>query len=72
VGGLDADYRPGQRSLIDKVEERISAVDKDIVGSQVSMIDLTAGPIDYLDIGGDGPTVVLLHGVLMKHVSGTT
>jgi hypothetical protein len=54
------------------VEERISAVDKDIVGSQVSMIDLTAGPIDYLDIGGDGPTVVLLHGVLMKHVSGTT
>jgi pimeloyl-ACP methyl ester carboxylesterase len=42
-------------------------VDKDVVGSQVRVIDLTAGPIDYLDTGGDGPTVVLLHGVLMNH-----
>jgi pimeloyl-ACP methyl ester carboxylesterase len=32
-----------------------------------SMIDLSAGPIDYIDTGGDGPTVVLLHGVLMNH-----
>lgn len=31
------------------------------------MIDLSAGQIDYLDTGGDGPTVVLLHGVLMNH-----
>ena len=31
------------------------------------MIDLSAGQIDYLDTGGDGPTVVLLHGVLMHH-----
>jgi pimeloyl-ACP methyl ester carboxylesterase len=30
-------------------------------------IDLSAGPIDYLDTGGEGPTVVLLHGVLMNH-----
>jgi pimeloyl-ACP methyl ester carboxylesterase len=30
-------------------------------------IDLSAGPIDYLDTGGDGPTVVLLHGVLMNN-----
>jgi pimeloyl-ACP methyl ester carboxylesterase len=30
-------------------------------------IDLSAGPIDYLDTGDDGPTVVLLHGVLMNH-----
>ena len=30
-------------------------------------IELSAGPIDYLDTGGDGPTVVLLHGVLMNH-----
>ena len=28
-------------------------------------IDLSAGTIDYLDTGGDGPTVVLLHGLLM-------
>jgi pimeloyl-ACP methyl ester carboxylesterase len=28
-------------------------------------IELTAGPIDYDDTGGPGPTVVLLHGVLM-------
>lgn len=27
---------------------------------------LTAGPIDYTDTGGDGPTVVLLHGLLMN------
>jgi pimeloyl-ACP methyl ester carboxylesterase len=32
-----------------------------------STIDLTAGPIDYIDTGGDGPTVVLLHGVLMNN-----
>jgi pimeloyl-ACP methyl ester carboxylesterase len=32
-----------------------------------STIDLSAGPIDYADTGGDGPTVVLLHGVLMNH-----
>ena len=31
------------------------------------MIDLSAGPIDYIDTGGDGPTVVLLHGVLMNN-----
>jgi pimeloyl-ACP methyl ester carboxylesterase len=31
------------------------------------MIDLSAGPIDYIDNGGDGPTVVLLHGVLMNN-----
>jgi pimeloyl-ACP methyl ester carboxylesterase len=28
-------------------------------------IELSAGPIDYLDTGGDGPVVVLLHGLLM-------
>jgi pimeloyl-ACP methyl ester carboxylesterase len=28
-------------------------------------IDLSAGTLDYLDTGGDGPTVVLLHGLLM-------
>ena len=27
--------------------------------------DLSAGTLDYLDTGGDGPTVVLLHGLLM-------
>jgi len=28
-------------------------------------IDLSAGALDYLDTGGDGPAVVLLHGLLM-------
>lgn len=28
-------------------------------------IDLSAGTLDYLDTGGDGPAVVLLHGLLM-------
>lgn len=28
-------------------------------------IDLPAGPIDVIDTGGDGPTVVLVHGLLM-------
>jgi pimeloyl-ACP methyl ester carboxylesterase len=28
-------------------------------------VTLSAGPVDYADTGGDGPTVVLLHGLLM-------
>ena len=28
-------------------------------------IDLSSGTLDYLDTGGDGPTLVLLHGLLM-------
>jgi pimeloyl-ACP methyl ester carboxylesterase len=28
-------------------------------------IDLTAGPIEYGDTGGDGPVIVLLHGLMM-------
>jgi pimeloyl-ACP methyl ester carboxylesterase len=35
--------------------------------SDVRTLDLTVGPIDYVDSGGDGPTVVLLHGVLMNN-----
>jgi pimeloyl-ACP methyl ester carboxylesterase len=35
--------------------------------SDVRTVDLTVGPIDYVDTGGDGPTVVLLHGVLMNN-----
>jgi pimeloyl-ACP methyl ester carboxylesterase len=31
----------------------------------VKQIDLSAGTIDYRDTGGDGPTVVLVHGLLM-------
>lgn len=30
-------------------------------------VELTAGPIDHLDTGGDGPVVVLCHGVPMDH-----
>ena len=37
-----------------------------ISNTQRGTINLSAGPIDYIDTGGDGPTVVLLHGVLMK------
>ena len=32
---------------------------------QQNRVDLSAGTIEYLDTGGNGPTVVLLHGVLM-------
>src|SRR4029453_274433 len=32
-----------------------------------STIELSAGRIDYVDTEGDGPTVVLLHGVLMNN-----
>jgi len=31
----------------------------------VAEIDLSAGPVDYEDTGGDGPVVVLLHGLAM-------
>ena len=29
-------------------------------------VELSAGPIDYLDTGGDGPVLVLAHGLLMN------
>ena len=32
-----------------------------------TVLDLTAGPVEVEDTGGDGPVVVLLHGVLMDH-----
>ena len=32
---------------------------------EASAITLSAGTIDYLDTGGDGPVIVLLHGLLM-------
>jgi pimeloyl-ACP methyl ester carboxylesterase len=38
-----------------------------ISNTQRSTIDLSAGPIDYVDAASDGLTVVLLHGVLMNH-----
>ncbi|GHK00014.1 hypothetical protein SY2F82_18110 [Streptomyces sp. Y2F8-2] len=30
-------------------------------------ITLTAGPVAYEDTGGDGPVVVLLHGLVHDH-----
>ena len=30
-------------------------------------IELSAEPIDYVDTDGDGPTVMLLHSILMNH-----
>ncbi len=30
-----------------------------------SQVELSAGPVEYLDTGGDGPVVVLLHGLMM-------
>jgi pimeloyl-ACP methyl ester carboxylesterase len=35
------------------------------VATRTGEIELTAGPIDYYDTGGDGPVIVLLHGLLM-------
>jgi pimeloyl-ACP methyl ester carboxylesterase len=35
------------------------------MGTVMSEIELSAGTVDYQDTGGDGPTVVLLHGLLM-------
>ncbi|MFF3060759.1 alpha/beta fold hydrolase [Streptomyces sp. NPDC057909] len=32
---------------------------------QASQVQLSAGPVEYQDTGGDGPVVVLLHGVAM-------
>lgn len=32
---------------------------------EMRQIELSAGTVDYLDTGGDGPTLVLLHGLLM-------
>jgi hypothetical protein len=31
----------------------------------MNQIELSAGTIEYEDTGGDGPTLVLLHGLLM-------
>ncbi len=31
----------------------------------MSEVELTAGPIEYQDTGGSGPTIVLLHGLIM-------
>ena len=33
--------------------------------TQTRQIELSAGRIEYVDTGGAGPTVVLLHGLLM-------
>ena len=30
-------------------------------------VELSAGTIEYQDTGGDGPVVVLLHGLIMDH-----
>ncbi|MGW5605855.1 alpha/beta fold hydrolase [Streptomyces sp. NPDC003753] len=30
-------------------------------------ITLTAGPVAYEDTGGDGPVVILLHGLVHDH-----
>jgi hypothetical protein len=39
----------------------------------MNQIELSAGTIDYEDTGCDGPTLVLLHGLLMDaSLSGTT
>src|SRR5215510_14218341 len=31
----------------------------------MNQVELSAGPIEYTDTGGDGPVLVLLHGLLM-------
>lgn len=34
-------------------------------GGLVRAIELSAGPVEYTDTGGDGPVLVFLHGLLM-------
>ena len=33
--------------------------------SATAVAEASAGPLEYVDTGGDGPVVVLLHGLLM-------
>lgn len=33
----------------------------------MGVVELAAGPVEYLDTGGDGPVIVLAHGVPMDH-----
>lgn len=47
------------------VQQTISAAGK-VADPKITTVELSAGPIDYVDTGGDGPTIVLLHGVLMN------
>ena len=47
------------------MQRTISAAGK-VADPKVTTVELSAGPIDYVDTGGDGPTIVLLHGVLMN------
>jgi pimeloyl-ACP methyl ester carboxylesterase len=35
------------------------------IASETKQIQLSGGTIEYVDTGGDGPTIVLLHGLLM-------
>lgn len=36
---------------------------------QTATVELAPGPIDYLDTGGEGPCLVLIHGALMNHTA---
>jgi pimeloyl-ACP methyl ester carboxylesterase/AcrR family transcriptional regulator len=65
--GVDAGLDALARAL-DREEATLSrAVDKMRTAWFTSSmeIDLSAGTLDYLDTGGGGPTLVLLHGLLM-------
>jgi hypothetical protein len=33
--------------------------------THTDQIELSAGTVEYVDSGGDGPTVVMLHGLMM-------
>jgi pimeloyl-ACP methyl ester carboxylesterase len=46
-----------------EVDNRPGPVERE--GTTLNQIELSAGPIEYDDTGGDGPTLVLLHGLLM-------
>jgi pimeloyl-ACP methyl ester carboxylesterase len=39
---------------------------------QAATVDLSDGPIDYLDTGGDGPCLLLIHGALLNHTAWLT
>jgi hypothetical protein len=34
-------------------------------GAAMTTIELSAGPVEYTDTGGDGPVLVFVHGLMM-------
>ena len=39
---------------------------REVAEDVMATVNLSAGPLDYVDTGGNGPIVVLLHGLVMN------